>query len=76
MMKLRYVKWESDTVRCHGKFIRHVCHLAIDDLLDIQKNIRGRNCLLANKFNLNVDPKPVLYLSRLLSPIFGTTLDI
>ncbi|TRY62038.1 hypothetical protein TCAL_09529, partial [Tigriopus californicus] len=38
---------------CSGKNIRGVCNFGLGDLSELHKN---RNCLFANKFNLQVDP--------------------
>ena len=74
---LRYAKWYywTNHEKCHGVYIRLVCHLALEDyneILDhfaISRNSHKNACFMLNKFNLEVDPRPVLYLARMQSPI-------
>ena len=77
---LRFAKWSSyywsNYQKCHGVYIRLICHLALEDYNEIlehfaiTRNDPNKNaCFMLNKFNLEVDPRPVLYLARLHSPI-------
>ena len=77
---LRFAKWSSyywsNYQKCHGVYIRLVCHLALEDYNEIlehfaiTRNDPNKNaCFMLNKFNLEVDLRPVLYLARLHSPI-------
>ena len=73
---LRYAKWYywTNHEKCHGVYIRLVCHLALEDYNEILEQYSSNNthknaCFMLNKFNLEVDPRPVLYLARLHSPI-------
>ena len=63
---LRAVKWKSSSNQCFGIYVREVCHLTLQDFLEIYQ--QKPNCFAANKFNLDVDPKPILFLARHLSP--------
>ena len=78
---LRYVKWRSQLMnrtikknlrKCYGHYVREVCHLALPDynqlLLHYQK-IGKHQCFVANKFNLKLDIRPVLYIARNQSPL-------
>ena len=51
----RFTKWGC--VDCFGKCIRKICNFNIKDLDKINDN--STECLIANKFNLNVDPSAV-----------------
>ena len=62
----RYSQWGG---KCHGRNIHYNCVFAMEDFKELLKDPNKRNCLVANKFNLNVDPRPVNYLARILSPI-------
>ena len=77
---LRFAKWSSyywsNYQKCHGVYIRLICHLALEDYNEIlehfaiTRNDPNKNaCFMLNKFNLEVDLRPVLYLARLHSPI-------
>ena len=72
---LRFAKWSSyywsNYQKCHGVYIRLICHLALEDYNEIlehfaiTRNDPNKNaCFMLNKFNLEV-----LYLARLHSPI-------
>ena len=80
---LRYVKWRSQLMnktikrklrKCYGHYVREVCHLALADynqlLLHYQK-IGHNQCFVANKFNLKLDIRPVLYIARNQSPLLS-----
>ena len=63
----RYSQWEG---KCHGGYVYHYnCVFAMEDFKEILMDPNKRNCLVANKFNLDVDPRPVCYLARMLSPL-------
>ena len=66
---LRYTKWAWDG-KCYGKIKHYNCVFAMEDYNEILEDPKNRTCLIANKFNLNVDPRPVFHLARNLSPIF------
>ena len=71
----RYSQWgpnsdgAKETDRCYGRYNNYNCVFAMQDLKEILKDPNKRNCLVANKFNLDVDPRPVCYLARMLSPL-------
>ena len=69
----RYSQWapyaSETTDKCYGKYNNYNCVFAMQDLKEILKDPNKRKCLVANKFNLDVDPRPVCYLARMLSPI-------
>ena len=76
----RITLWDSnEDYQCYGKTIRNICHLSSKDLdFVMQKNSlddfglegeeKQQDCLVANKFNLEVDAEPILSLARYLSP--------
>ena len=51
---------------CFGEVIRSICHLALEDYNQI---INETTCFVANKFNIDVDVRPILNITRNLSPI-------
>ena len=56
---------------CTGKFVRSLCHLSFEDLQDFfkrnQLKIGGQHCYIGNKFDLDVDIRPIQYLAQLFS---------
>ena len=69
----RYTLWYCDG--CHGQCIRWICNLNRRDLEKIQEE--ETDCLIANKFNFEVDPSVVSthlinLLSKVSKEIFGT----
>ena len=67
-MCLRYTKWAWDG-KCHGKISHYNCVFAMEDYCELLQDPKNKTCLIANKFNLDVDPRPVFYLARNLSPM-------
>ena len=51
---------------CFGEVIRSICHLALEDYNQIMNET---TCFVANKFNIDVDVRPILNITRTLSPI-------
>ena len=52
--------------KCFGKVIRSICHLALEDYNQIMNKTM---CFVANKFNLDVDIRPIHMITRNLSPL-------
>ena len=68
----RYSLWAPyapKNQKCYGRYINYNCVFAMQDLKEILKDPNKRKCLVANKFSLDVDSRPVCYLARMLSPI-------
>ena len=55
---------KSTNTTCYGRYIRSVCNLSKRDLDKIRAEPRKSGCLLANKFNLDVDPSAPLCLVK------------
>ena len=53
---------QDGETKCHGKTVRNVCNFAITDL-DL---VNGKNCIFANKFNMEVSPLAVLCQAKIL----------
>ena len=69
----RYTLWYCDG--CYGQCIRWICNFNRRDLEKIQE--KETDCLIANKFNFEVDPSVVSthlmnLLSKVSKEIFGT----
>jgi hypothetical protein len=61
----RYTLWEgSSQKQCHGQTIREICHLSIYDLSAALTS----KCFVANKFDFDIDSRPIMCLSRKFSP--------
>lgn len=56
---------------CTGIFVRSLCHLSFQDLKDFLKRNQLKNgdqhCYIGNKFDIDVDVKPIQYLAQLFS---------
>ena len=68
----RYSLWAPyapENQTCYGRYVNYNCVFAMQDLKEILKDPNKRKCLVANKFDLDVDSRPVCYLARMLSPI-------
>lgn len=50
----------EDNVTCSGKLVRGVCNLSRADLDKFHSHPPFKRCLLANKFNLDVDAAAVM----------------
>lgn len=84
----RITLWDTaEDYRCYGQTIRNICHLSSRDLdFVMQKNVlvkdgveeeeERQDCLVANKFNLEVDAEPILSLARSLSPFVLESPDL
>ena len=50
--------------KCHGKYIRQICHLGSQDITEVYRRNTlsdGRqNCFVANKFNPRVDATSII----------------
>ena len=55
--------WTYDFEECKGKTINGVCNFAVEDLPRIREN-QGGNCIMANKFRLDVDAAAVVCQMR------------
>ena len=53
----RYSMWEGDGI-CHGQYKRDICNLGLLDLPKLKSGYAS-TCLVANKFDLDVDPLAV-----------------
>ena len=53
----RFTLWQGGGV-CHGKYKRMICNLGLLDLPLLKKGLPSK-CLMANKFDLKVDPLAV-----------------
>ena len=67
---------DNGDAKCKGKITRHICHLSLQDLKNfISSNTlenQEQDCFVANKFNLEIDARPVQKLAQELSP-FATS---
>ena len=54
--------------QCKGQELRQICHLATEDLKEVDKRNRMRdgkpNCFIANKFDIDIDPGAIICMAR------------
>ena len=67
----RYSNWEASKTKCHGKYIRSICHFTLKDLKEHMQRNRldngDQHCYVINKVDVKVDTKPIHYLAQQLS---------